>query len=608
MQLLAYADCTAGCPFGLASMVKGDIYTVAGDGTPGVAGDGGPATSATINTPTGLAVDPGGDLLISDVNGYRVRLVANSTCTGGCAFGLPSTTRGDIYTVAGTGTQAPLQAGFGNYGEGGPATSAQLNAPWGLAVDPAGDLLIADAGESRVRLVADSTCLTGCPFGLPGMTRGDIYTVAGSGLTGGFNGDDQPASAATLWGPQGLAVDPAGDLLIADRSNARVRIVAAAACQLTCPFGLASMSADNIYTVAGTQLPVGALGAFSGDGGAATSAELYNPGGIAVAPAGTLLIADTFNNRVRTVINRGNTPDVATAYADVVSPSSAALVGAVNPEGRNSSYVFEYGPSLSFGSITTPASAGSGTDALGESALVTGLAPGTTYYFRIVGTNAVGTRFGAVSAFTTTTPPQPPSAVTLAAASVDDTTAVLRGQVDPNGQATAYVFEYGTTTTFGSLTQPVALDDANAIEPVSSPATGLAADTTYYYRTVATNATGTEAGAVASFTTGPGGAPIVTTGSASGVTATGAVLAATVDPHAAPTVFVFEYGTTTTFGSLSAVDQAGGTAGPESVSLAVGGLAPGTTYVYRVVAANAAGTTYGSVGVFATAPRAPVTP
>ena len=192
-------------------MTAGDIYTVAGDGTYGFSGDGGPATSAALAAPQGVAVDAAGNLLIAAEVNFRVRVVAAST---GTFYGRPMTA-GDIYTVAGDGS-----SGFS--GDGGPATRAELNLPGGVAADSAGNLLIADTGNQRVRVVAAST---GTFYGRP-MTAGDIYTVAGNGQAT-YSGDGGPAARAELGGPQGVAVDAAGNLLIADTGNQRVRVVAA---------------------------------------------------------------------------------------------------------------------------------------------------------------------------------------------------------------------------------------------------------------------------------------------------------------------------------------------------------------------------------------------
>src|SRR5438552_1240625 len=247
-------------------MAAGDIYTVAGDGTVGFSGDGGPATSAELNGPAGVGVDGAGNLVIADARNGRIRVVAASS---GSFYG-QAMTAGDIYTVAGDGTQ-----GFS--GDRGPATSAELNGPFGVVVDGAGNLVIGDRDNNRVRVVA---ARTGSFYG-QAMTAGDIYTVAGNG-TSGFSGDGGPATQAELNFPLGVTVDSAGNLVIADTYNSRVRVVAAR----TGTFYEQAMTAGHIYTVAGN----GTQG-FSGDGGPATSAELDHPDGLAGDGAGNLVIA-----------------------------------------------------------------------------------------------------------------------------------------------------------------------------------------------------------------------------------------------------------------------------------------------------------------------------
>jgi sugar lactone lactonase YvrE len=258
------------------AMTAGDIYTVAGDGTFGFSGDGGPATSAELGSPGAVAVDSAGNLLFSDAPNDRIRMVAARTGT----FYGQAMTAGDIYTVAGDGV-------FGSSGDGGPATQAELylNDPGGVAVDGAGNLVLSDSTNSRIRVVAASS---GTFYGQP-MTAGDIYTVAGDGVFG-FSGDGGPATSAELSMPQGVAVDAAGNLVVCD--GYRVRVVAAR----TGTFYGQPMTAGDIYTVAGD----GVFG-FSGDGGPASGAELGHPDSLAVDPAGDLLIADSVNNRIRMV-------------------------------------------------------------------------------------------------------------------------------------------------------------------------------------------------------------------------------------------------------------------------------------------------------------------
>jgi uncharacterized protein (TIGR03437 family) len=230
---------------------KVDINTIVGNGTLGFSGDNAAATSAELNRPTGVAVDASGNLYIADSLNNRIRLAKAG---------------GNISTFAGNG-------GYSYSGDGGPATSAQLNAPHGVAADTAGNFYIADSGNNVVRKVS---------------ANGTITTLAGNG-TAGFGGDGGAAASAQLSAPQGVAVDSAGNVYIADTGNSRVREV----------------SGGTITTVAGN----GTAG-FGGDGGAATGAKLYSPVGLALDAKGNLYIADTNNSAVRKV-SGGNISTVA---------------------------------------------------------------------------------------------------------------------------------------------------------------------------------------------------------------------------------------------------------------------------------------------------------
>jgi uncharacterized protein (TIGR03437 family) len=274
-------------------VTNGVIGTIVGDGTVGFSGDGGPATLAELSNLFGIAVDPYGDLFIADSGNSRVRLVS----------------AGIVQTLVGGGSSV---------GDKGLATSAQLLNALGLAVDSTGDVYIADVGNSRVREVASFDMTSVAGNGIPGFSgdtvraanaqvdtpggvaldsHGNIYiadsgnnrvreiangvitTIAGSG-TPGYSGDNGPATSAQLSNPQGVAVDSAGNLYIADSGNYRIRKV----------------SGGVITTVAGN----GTKG-FAGDNGPATSAELSTVEGVAVDAAGNLYIADSLNYRVRVV-------------------------------------------------------------------------------------------------------------------------------------------------------------------------------------------------------------------------------------------------------------------------------------------------------------------
>jgi hypothetical protein len=246
--------------------LNGTITTIAGTGVAGFSGDGGPATEARLDRPVWLALDGAGNLYFSQWAHHRVRKVGPE---------------GLITTVVGSGPTTSEVAGDFS-GDGGPATAARLDTPEGLAVDAAGNLFIADLGNQRIRKVS--------PDGI-------ITTVAGTGEAG-YSGDGGPATQARLNGPLGLAVDGAGNLFftetgIGSTTSAGVRV--------------RKVSTDGIITtVAGT----GETG-FSGDGGPATAARLIFPQGVAVDTAGNLFIADNDNYRVRKVDPSGTISTVA---------------------------------------------------------------------------------------------------------------------------------------------------------------------------------------------------------------------------------------------------------------------------------------------------------
>jgi len=250
---------------------NGTIVTVAGNGTGGYSGDNGPATSAQLYAGP-LALDASGNLYVDD--GFRVRKVAN----------------GLITTIAGNGNQGDNASQAGN-GDGGPATSAELSGPSPLAVDPAGNVYIAEPDYIRM------------------VSNGVINTIAGGGTS---IGDGLPATAGQLWAPIGIALDATGSLYIADLGDSRIRRVAGGV----------------IDTVAGD----GTLG-FGGDNGPATQAQLNYAYGVAVDGVGNVYITDLRNDRIRQVSNGTITTIAggAQGYAGDNGPEKAAQM--FGPEG-----------------------------------------------------------------------------------------------------------------------------------------------------------------------------------------------------------------------------------------------------------------------------------
>ena len=301
----------------------------------------------------------------------------------------------------------------------------------------------------------------------------------------------------------------------------------------------------------------------------------------------------------------GAAPIATSVAATSITGNGATLNGAVNPNGLATQAWFEYGtdPTLQTSSLTQAQDVGDGLDARSVSANLSALAPGTTYYFRVCAESAGGDSEGQILSFRTASPGSPPAVVTNAATSVGATGATLNGSVIPNGLATDAWFEWGTDSTLAgsSTTQAQAMGSGSASQTISQVLTGLTTGTTYYYRVVASNGSGTSRGDILSFL--PGAAPTVTTLIATSVGETSATLNGTVNPNGLATSAWFEWGTSpslATFNTSSAQALGAGTS-PQSVTEALSGLNPGTTYYYRVAASNSTGRTNGSIASFTTA-------
>lgn len=271
----------------------GIITTFVGNGMPGYSGDGGPASAARLKNPVGIAKDAAGNIYICDYGNHCIRKVNAATNI--------------ITTIAGTSAS-------GYNGDGIAATSAQLSFPLCVTVAPSGDVYFTDGNNQRVRKI---------------NTNDTISTVAGIG-TSGFAGDGGPATAARVANPFGIALDEAGNIYFSDQSNNRIRKI---------------NSAGVISTIAGT----GTVG-YSGDGGAATLAQLNTPIEVSLDTGGHLLVADRHNNCVRRIkLSTGIITTVAGTGAAGFSgdggPATAAQlneVGGVMADGTGVIYVSDF--------------------------------------------------------------------------------------------------------------------------------------------------------------------------------------------------------------------------------------------------------------------------
>lgn len=266
----------------------GTLTVVAGNGTLGYSGDGGPAVSAALNRPEGLALDGAGNIYIADTDNSVIRVV-NPGTQSVTVVGI-TIAAGNIQTVAGNGT-----AGYA--GDAGSATTAELNDPFGVFVDAQGNIFIADTDNSAIREVAAST--------------GNIQTIAGTPGTAGYSGDGASANSAVLDLPQGVFVDAAGNIYIADTFNSLIRVVNPG----TQPVTVAGVAipAGDIQTVVGVYYnsSLGNPCIFTGDNGPATSAYLCQPGGVFVDASLNIFIADTGNFGIREVVPAGTISTVA---------------------------------------------------------------------------------------------------------------------------------------------------------------------------------------------------------------------------------------------------------------------------------------------------------
>jgi Ca2+-binding RTX toxin-like protein len=288
-------------------------------------------------------------------------------------------------------------------------------------------------------------------------------------------------------------------------------------------------------------------------------------------------------------------PTAKTKPASSISSTSARLNGTIDPNGRASEWWFEFGETTSYGKATSKRSGGRGVKDVSVSRTVSGLTRDRTYHFRVVVRTNVATVYGADEVFSTG---RAPTVATSAPTAIGSTTAVLNGVVDPRGQATAWWFEYGTTTRYGSTTPRRDLAAGTGALTVSTPLTGLHPGVIYHARIVAENGAGKSKGGDVTFTTGS--LPGVTTGAVFGIKPSSAAVGGAVNPNGRPTTVWFEYGRTTRYGLRTSARSVGDGTADVAVQETLTGLEPGLRYHYRLVARSDAGTVAGRDASFGT--------
>lgn len=312
-----------------------------------------------------------------------------------------------------------------------------------------------------------------------------------------------------------------------------------------------------------------------------------------------------------TQIAEASAPIVQTGTNAVTSNSTASVTGSVKPNGAATTYWFEYGATTSLGSRSTSQSIGSGFASIPTTGFISGLRASSTYFYRLSAQNKFATVNGEILSFQTNNTAAPkvvaPSARTNTATSIDKNTATINGEINPNGHATNYWFEYGQDNNFGYVTDFKATNSGSSYMPVSSAISNLAPLTKYYFRLNGQNQFGTVNGPTMNFTTtGPAASsePKASTSQAKNVSSTDAVFVGQVNPNGALTTYWFEYSNDSLLGTLigsgTPERTVAATSGNQEVQINVNELSRNTKYYYQLVAKNQHGTVKGSIVSFTT--------
>lgn len=437
-----------------------------------------------LREPRGLAVDASGNVWVADTKNSRIEefnpegeflRAAGKEGSGPGQFGTESPhdvavdAEGNLWATDTANNRIEEFNGKGEYlgkvGEGGEG-KGQLRQPYGLAVDGEGNLWVADSSNKRVEKLStkgeyvSQFATSSDPGDVAIDPDGNVWVAEyTSNRIAKFDqqgkellavGVGEGSGQGQFHTPSGLATDWEGDVWVADSENNRIEV----------------LDSQGKY-----------ITAFGSKGTGAEQLEF--PSALALTPAGVIWVLDSHNNRVE---HWTYGPTATTQAPGPIGTNEANLRATVNPQGNDTHYQFQYGKDRTYGQ-STPLSwtrVGVGTQIVWEIQKLTGLSPGTTYHYRIVATNAGGTTYGNDYTFTT----RHVEVLTEAATEVTAKGAWLHGTVMPQGFDTHYRFEYGKTTSYGSLAPSSAVDIGSGIKPVavSQSISGLSSGTTYHFR------------------------------------------------------------------------------------------------------------------------------
>ncbi|HEY3860799.1 MAG TPA: chitobiase/beta-hexosaminidase C-terminal domain-containing protein [Verrucomicrobiae bacterium] len=464
--------------------------------------------------------------------------------------------------------------------------------PSGLALTANGQLAVSDTMNNAIWLVATN----------------DYTANSGPHLLTGGNGagySDGSSTFAQFDQPYGLAASSDGHLVVCDTMNNRVRVIDTSSNTETI-YGTGS----NVWT--GTCCscnPTFYAGWVDGTAGSAfNSASGREPVSVVISPSGSLFVTELYYSLIREVtgapllpVNLNGTLAVAISEAATgISTTNGTLNGSINPGNETTSYFFEYGLTTNYGTFTaTNQLITNLTVSQQVSAVINSLTPGTIYHYQLVAYNGFGFSFGGDT--TIVTPAELPVIETLPATNITFGSATLQAIVNPEYSQTAVTFLWGIGTNLTNITTPIVLaTNLAGNQQVSVTLSNLTEGAIYYFEAVASSSGGSAAGATLVFSTVSGA---VVTFPATNVTPSSATLEATVNPGGSPATVYFQWGTTPSFGSLTApVNVTQNLGSVQGVSSSLGNLQPDTTYYFQAVANNTGGTIYGNTLSFTTPP------